>query len=77
MISTPSQNFLAENFTLPQGEGDDTAFDNTAFFDIFFAPPRLKEFNYRLVSRIRSLSKAVEPRTAYVASILKKIFLKN
>jgi hypothetical protein len=23
-VSNPSQNFLAENFTLPQGEGDDT-----------------------------------------------------
>jgi hypothetical protein len=25
---TPSQNFLAENFTLPQGEGDYTELDN-------------------------------------------------
>jgi hypothetical protein len=24
LLLTPSQNFLAENFTLPQGEGDDS-----------------------------------------------------
>ena len=33
-VSNPSQNFLAENFTLPQGEGDYTELDKDDYTEL-------------------------------------------
>jgi hypothetical protein len=55
---TPSQNFLAENFTLPQGEGDCTEFHNEVVLGESDEPVCIARFaKTQNLSRIRRFTR--------------------
>ncbi len=54
---TPSQNFLAENFTLPQGEGDYTELDNGDCKELL----ENSKINFK-VTQLKKLLKILSPK---------------